>query len=114
MYYIVYGLLWLVSLLPLRILYIISDGIYGLIFYVFKYRKKVVMSNLRLAFPEKTEQERKKIAKKFYHNLIDTFIEAIKMLSTSTERLSRRFTANMHVINDFYPTGRSVQIHIGH
>jgi len=72
------------------------------------------MSNLRLAFPEKTEQERKKIAKKFYHNLIDTFIEAIKMLSTSTERLSRRFTSNLEVINNLYPTGRSVQIHIGH
>jgi len=83
MYYIVYGSLWLLSLLPLRLLYVLSDCIYGLVFYVFKYRKNVVMKNLLIAFPEKTEKERRQIAKKFYHNLIDMFIETLKMLSVS-------------------------------
>jgi Kdo2-lipid IVA lauroyltransferase/acyltransferase len=114
MYYIVYGFLWLISLLPLGVLYVLSDCIYGLVFYVFKYRKKVVMDNLRLAFPEKTEKERKKIAKKFYRNLIDNFIETIKMISTSSKRLNKRFVSNKELITDFYPSGRSVQIHLGH
>ncbi len=114
MYYIVYGLLWLVSLLPLRILYVISDGIYGLVFYVFKYRKEVVMSNLLIAFPEKSEQERARIAKKFYHNLIDTFIESIKMISASRKFILKRFTGNWDVINEIKQTGRKVQVHIGH
>ena len=77
MYYLVYGFLWLISLLPLRVLYVLSDAIYGLVFYIIKYRRDVVMKNLLIAFPERTEKERKLIAKKFYHNLIDTFIETI-------------------------------------
>jgi KDO2-lipid IV(A) lauroyltransferase len=114
MYYIVYGLLWLVSLLPLWFLYLISDAIYGLVFYVFKYRKDVVMANLEIAFPERSMEEKKRIAKEFYHNLIDTFIEAIKMISTPTAKLAKHFTGNTEVVNDLYASGRSVQIHIGH
>ncbi len=114
MYYIVYGLLWLVSLLPLRILYIFSDGLYGLTFYVFKYRRDVVMNNLLIAFPEKTEKERRAIAKKFYKNLVDMLIETIKMISVSDKYLARRFKANWDVINNVYPTGKNVQVHLGH
>jgi len=114
MYYVVYGFLWLVSLLPLRVLYVLADGFYGLAFYVFKYRRDVVMNNLQIAFPEKTEKERKVIAKKFYHNLIDMFIETIKMLSISEKKLSKRFTANWDLVNNLYPSGKSVQFHVGH
>src|SRR5882757_11573962 len=81
MYYFFYGLLYLVSLLPMRILYLLSDGIYGLLYYAFKYRRDVVMGNLLIAFPALTEEERVRIAKKFYHNFIDSFIEVIKLLS---------------------------------
>ena len=91
MYHLVYGSLWLVSLLPFRILYIISDGLYGLTFYILKYRRDVVMKNLLIAFPKKTEKERRLIAKKFYHNLIDMFIETIKLLSISDKTLEKRF-----------------------
>lgn len=114
MYYIVYGLLWVVSLLPLRILYILSDGFYGLAFYVFKYRRDVVMGNLMIAFPEKTENERRAIAKKFYHNLIDMFLETIKMITVSEKTLEKRFTANWDLVNAVHPTGKSVQVHVGH
>jgi len=55
--------------------------IYGLVFYVFKYRRDTVHANLALAFPEKTAKERAAIAKKFYHNLIDTFLESLKFIS---------------------------------
>jgi KDO2-lipid IV(A) lauroyltransferase len=114
MYYIVYGFLWLVSLLPLRVLYILSDGIYLLVYYVFGYRKEVVMANLLQAFPEKSEEERFKIAKKFYHNLLDTFIETIKMVSASDKFILRRFSGNWEVLNQFYEKDKSVQIHLGH
>jgi len=114
MYYVVYGLLWLLSLLPLRILYVLSDGIYGLAFYVFKYRRDVVMKNLLIAFPGKTEKERKTIAKKFYHNFIDMFMETIKLLSMSDKALEKRFTANWDLVNAIHATGKSLQIHVGH
>lgn len=114
MYYIVYGLLWLFSLLPLRVLYLFSDFVYGLVFYIFRYRRDVVMNNLMTVFPEKTDAERKKIAKKFYHNLIDTFIESIKMISTPKKFYLRHFSGNWEVVNELKSTGRSVQIHAGH
>jgi Kdo2-lipid IVA lauroyltransferase/acyltransferase len=114
MYYIVYGLLYLVSLLPLRVLYILSDGFYVLVYHILKYRRHVVLSNLLIAFPEKTQAERNAIAKKFYKNFIDTFIETIKMISASDAFIQRHVTGNWEVVNEVYKTGRSLQIHLGH
>jgi KDO2-lipid IV(A) lauroyltransferase len=114
MYHIVYGIFYLLSLLPWRVMYFIGDGIYALVFYVFGYRKEVVMKNLLIAFPEKTEKERLRIAKDFYHNFIDTFIETIKLLSISSKEFDKRCTANAEVVNDLYATGQSVQLHTGH
>src|ERR1700754_3423667 len=114
MYYLFYGFLYLVSLLPMRILYFISDAIYGLIYYILGYRKKVVMSNLAIAFPDKTEAERERIAKKFYHNFIDSFIEVIKLVSASDAFLQKRSSRDVTELNELYETGQSCQIHLGH
>ena len=56
-YILVYPLLWIISILPFRLLYFLSDGFYILLYYIIGYRKKVVTNNLKLAFPEKTNQE---------------------------------------------------------
>ena len=114
MYYIVYGFLYLLSLLPFRLLYVVSDAVYALLYYVIGYRKEVVMNNLLIAFPEKTEAERTRIAKDFYHQFLDTFIETIKMLSVSKKTLRKRFSSNIEVLNDLYDTGKNVQILTGH
>jgi KDO2-lipid IV(A) lauroyltransferase len=114
MYYIIYGLLYLISLLPLSILYLFSDAVYGFVYYILAYRKEVVMSNLKIAFPDKADRERKRIAKQFYHNLVDMFFETIKMISASDEFISNRVTANWEVVNAIYPTGKSIQVHLGH
>ncbi|MCC5944574.1 MAG: lysophospholipid acyltransferase family protein, partial [Bernardetiaceae bacterium] len=60
------------------------------LYYIIPYRKKVVFDNLALAFPEKTEQERRRIAKDFYTNFTDLIVEAIKAMSISYEELSQR------------------------
>jgi Kdo2-lipid IVA lauroyltransferase/acyltransferase len=114
MYYVVYGFLWLISLLPFRVLYFFSDCIYGLVFYVFKYRKEVVMNNLSIAFPEKSEQERKMIAKQFYHNLIDTFIESLKFITLSKAQIQKRSTGEFELINKLIEEGKNVHIMAGH
>ena len=114
MYYVVYGFLWLFSLLPIRVLYVFSDCVYGLVFYIIKYRRDVVMNNLKIAFPEKSDEERMVIAKKFYHNLIDTFIETLKMISASNKFIVKRVTANWDLANSLKSTGRPVQLHLGH
>ncbi len=114
MYYLVYGFLYLLSLLPMRALYVLSDFFFILTYYVFGYRKKVILGNLALAFPEKTATERQTIARQFYRNLIDSFIETIKMVSASQSFLKKRVSANWEVLEPLYKTGKSVQIHLGH
>jgi KDO2-lipid IV(A) lauroyltransferase len=114
MYYIVYGLLYVFSLLPLRVLFIFSDLVYLLLYYVFGYRKKVVMDNLLQAFPEKTDKERKTIAKKFYRNFTDNWIETIKLLSISKTALNKRVSSNVDVFYQLHKEGRSVQLNLGH
>lgn len=114
MYYLIYGSLYLISLLPLRILFVLSDGIYGLIYYVIKYRRDVVMKNLTIAFPQKTEAEKKIIAKKFYHNFIDSLIETLKVISVSDKFLLKHFVANWEVLTALYEKGESCEILMGH
>jgi KDO2-lipid IV(A) lauroyltransferase len=114
MYYVAFGFLYLVSLLPLRVLYLLSDVAYLVLYYVTGYRKAVVRQNLTIAFPEKSEEEKKEIAKAFYKNFCDTFIETIKFISAGKRFFQKRFTGNYDVIENIYPTGRPVQIHLGH
>ncbi|MBA4140565.1 MAG: lipid A biosynthesis acyltransferase, partial [Segetibacter sp.] len=114
MYYLIYGFLYTCSLLPWKILYFISDCFYFLMYYIIGYRKKVVMNNLLLAFPEKTEEQRKQIAKQFYHSFLDTFIETIKFLSLSDKQFSKRINGNFELLTELYSTGKNVQTHSAH
>jgi len=114
MYYIIYPLFYLLSLLPWRLMYFLSDGICALVYHVFGYRKEVVMKNLLTAFPEKTEAERVRIAKAFYHNLVDSFIETIKLISISDKTFAKRYSANGELVKELYETGRNIQFHTAH
>jgi|SRR5437588_6345501 len=114
MYYLIYGFLYVLSLLPLRFLYLISDAVYELIYYVIGYRKKIVMQNLRAAFPEKTEKERIVICKKFYKNLCDTFIETIKLITASGSFIKRHFQGDSKIFDSINEQGKKCQMHVGH
>lgn len=114
MYYVVYGLLYLLSLLPLRVLYFISDFAYFIIYHVAGYRKEVVFSNLSIAFPEKTEDEKKLIAKKFYKNFTDNFIETIKLISAGEKFITKHFTVDQELFNRLYQQDKRCQVHLGH
>jgi KDO2-lipid IV(A) lauroyltransferase len=114
MYYLVYGFLYLVSLLPLRVLYLLSDFTYFIIYRVAGYRKEVVCQNLNIAFPEKTEEEKKLIAKKFYRNFTDNFIETIKLISAGNKFINKHFSIDTEVLHKLYEQGKKCQIHLGH
>ncbi|MBK1439228.1 lysophospholipid acyltransferase family protein [Parapedobacter sp. ISTM3] len=81
---------YLISLLPFWVLYAFSNVLYLLLYYVIGYRKAVVYENLRNAFPEKTDSERRQIARKFYRFLPDLIVEAVKMRSISAEAVEKR------------------------
>jgi KDO2-lipid IV(A) lauroyltransferase len=114
MYYLLFAFFYLLSLLPFRVLYLLSDCIAFLLGTVFKYRKAVLDKNLLIAFPEKTAEEREKIKKEFYTNFTDNFIELIKLMTISRAELNKRYVGNYEVINDLYESGQSVQVHLGH
>ncbi|CAM3433191.1 Lipid A biosynthesis acyltransferase [Flavobacterium longum] len=111
----IYPLLWLISILPFRLLYALSDGIYLLVYHVVGYRKRVVRRNLELAFPEKTKQERLTIEKKSYRHLCDMFLEMIKTMSISQAEIERRFTfANLDLYLDFEKKGKDIALMCAH
>ncbi|MGC4101529.1 lysophospholipid acyltransferase family protein [Ferruginibacter sp.] len=114
MYYIVYPLLYLISLLPFFILYRISDFAAFLLSNVIKYRRAVILNNLAIAFPEKTMEERNAIAKKFYQYFTDTFIETLKFISISKKQLLKRSTGSFDLINELIDKGYNINIMAGH
>ena len=108
---IAYPLIWVFSRLPMRILYIKSDIIYLLMFYVIGYRKKVVLENLKLSFPEKSEAELKTITKQFFKHFIDLIMESVKAFSISKKQISKRYTyKNPELVNSFAKEGRNIAL----
>ena len=82
----------LLSILPLSWLYILSDFLYYISFYVVRYRRKVVIKNLKAAFPDKALPELRQIEKSFYRNLCDYAVETLRAYSISPDELKERLT----------------------
>jgi KDO2-lipid IV(A) lauroyltransferase len=114
-FYIFYGLVWTITLLPLRVLYIISDLLYLLLYYIIGYRKKVVRTNLKNAFPGITDAERITIEKKFYSHLSDMFVETMKLIHLSEENTRKRLKiTNPELLDRIYIEGKDVIAVLGH
>lgn len=112
---IIYPLIWLLTLLPLPILYLLSDVFYFITFYIAKYRKKVVISNLKNSFPEKSDKEINKITKRFYAHLCDNLLETMALINMSEKEIKKRFLyKNIEVLDDLYSKNKSVCAVFGH
>ncbi len=114
MYYIVFPVLYLLSLLPFGVLHFISDGLSAFMYHVVKYRKAIILNNLQIAFPEKTQVERNKICREFYRYFTDTILESIKFISISKKALMKRCTMEHEALNHLADQGFSVNIMAGH
>lgn len=105
----------MVSKLPFRLLYLLSDGLYLLLYYMVGYRKKVVTENLKLVFPQKNEQEITAIKKKFYKHLCDMFLEMAKTMTISEKELERRFKiTNPEELKRLEKLNKSIILIFGH
>ncbi|WP_282135801.1 lysophospholipid acyltransferase family protein [Seonamhaeicola maritimus] len=114
-YIIVYPFLWIISILPFRLLYAVSDGIYLLVYYFVGYRKNVVLENLKLVFPQKTEAEILSIRKKFYHHLCDMIVESIKSITISEAEMQKRYVfTNVEKIHELEKKNKSIVLFMGH
>ncbi len=114
MYYIIYPILYLLSLLPFFILYGISDFFAFIMRSVIRYRRDVILDNLQIAFPEKSEEERKKIAREFYQCFADSFVEMLKFLSISKKEMFKRTSGTYDIINRLLAEGKNVNLLCGH
>lgn len=97
------------SYLPFWGLYLIADVLAWLARNVFRYRRKVILANLRRAFPEKSDKERMEIMKKFYRNLSDVLVESLKAITISQEAMNQRITVSgLEIMEDYYRRNLSV------
>ncbi|MEO5910394.1 MAG: lysophospholipid acyltransferase family protein [Pelobium sp.] len=107
--------LYLLSLLPLAVLYILADFIFFILYRLIKYRRKVVTENLINSFPEKSMAEIHQIEKKFFSHFSDMIVETIKMLSISADELMIRYQlTNTQVVKKYEDKQQSYLIAVGH
>ena len=113
-----YSLLWIVfypvSLLPIWVLYRLSDTVFFILYHVTGYRKEIVLDNLRNAFPEKTHAELLAIRKKNYKSFCDQWVETLKLLSISKRALDKRVEANWEVFHELHKEGKNTYALLGH
>ena len=115
LFLLVYPLLWLISIMPFPILYLLSDGIYVLVYHIIGYRKKTVKENIAIAFPNLSVAERLVIEKKSYHHLCDIFLEMAKTMTISRKEIDKRFVfTNMETYLDLEKQGKSIALLMAH
>jgi len=114
-YLIAYPFIYLIASIPFNVLYVFSDFLRLIIYNLLGYRKKIVRSNLRKAFPHKSEDDLKWIEKRFYKHFCDITLEAFKSLTISSEEMQKRMVfKNLDVLTQFEKGNRSVIIMCGH
>lgn len=114
-FWLTYPLLWLISVLPFDLFYLVSDAVYVIVYHLVRYRRKTVTANLNLVFPGRSSEEIKKIRKKFYQHMVDMFLEMIKSISISNEELKKRFVfTNLEELQKIREMNKSVLLACGH
>lgn len=115
LYYIVLAVWYVFSLLPLRVHYVISDLLFWLLYAVIGYRRKVVYSNISASFPEKSEEELRKIERGFYHFFCDYMVESVKLMTITPENLKKRMVfKGTEIVDEIVESGQSCALYLGH
>ena len=115
MKYLLLILLWIFSLLPIQILYLISKIIRFIVYDILCYREKVVIDNIQNTFIEKSQTEVIKLKNNFYDYFFELIVEIIKLLSISKDELNKRFTfSNINVIKQALKKNKSLIVVVGH
>lgn len=109
-------LIRILSLLPLPILYFLADALlYPLMYYVVRYRRAIVAKNLRLSFPEKTDQQRLFLERQFYRRFASTIMEIIYGYRISDEEMRQRFVfENIELVEELAHRHKGVFFMLGH
>lgn len=115
MYHLLSFLLKLISYIPFRALYVLSDGLYYILYYIIRYRRKIVRKNLTESFPTLKGKEILQVEKKFYRYFTDQVLESCKMATISPEEMKKhmKFT-NIEAANAVFKEGKTIALYMGH
>ena len=115
LYYISFALMYLASLLPLWVLYRVSDVLYYLVYHVAGYRRVIVRKNLTESFPERSQEELRRIEKRYYSWFCDYIVETLKMFSMSDKQMRRRMRfEGLEQFEADFAGGKSLTVYLGH
>ncbi len=115
LYWIANGLWHLVSWLPFRALWVLSDCMYVFVAKVVRYRHKVIHKNLTESFPEKDADEINRIEKRFYHWFCDYLMETIKLRTIPPDEMRKHMVfKGLDIVEKAFEEGRSVCLYMGH
>ena len=114
-FYLAYSLLWLLTLLPLKALYLLSDFLYFILYYLIRYRRQTVYDNLSRSFPDESHEGIRMIAKTYYRQLNDYFFEWMYRIHMGDEELEKRMKfKNPEVLEEYYERGKSIMLLLSH
>ena len=115
LYGLLYGVWFVLSLLPMRVHYVLSDLIYLVVYHLIGYRKPLVRRHLAESFPEKSGDERLMIERGFYHWFCDYLVETVKLLTISEQELKRRMVfKGTETVDEIVESGQSCAVYLGH
>ena len=114
MYLLTFGVLYTLSLLPLRILYLLSDVLCLLAYRVVGYRRRLVRQHLRDSFPGRTDRQLAAIEHGFYAWFCDYIVETVKLFSMSPRQMRRRMVfKGTDKLSEAVDRGQSCGVYLG-
>ena len=114
-YYLIISVFRIITLIPLKILFLISEIITLFVYHIIGYRKKVIIENLKYSFPKKSETEIKHIARKYYRHLSIMIVENIFLRFVTTKDFSQRIILeNKEIFDTLYKENRNAIVMLGH
>jgi KDO2-lipid IV(A) lauroyltransferase len=115
LYYLFYAFAWLFSLIPFRILYLLSDILYVFVYRIGRYRRAVIRRNLLNAYPKESKREIRRIERKFYRYLCDYFVESLKTMNMSDKQFKKRAVfKNPEILYPYLDQGKSIFVYLSH
>ncbi|MFA5713723.1 MAG: lysophospholipid acyltransferase family protein [Bacteroidales bacterium] len=115
LFFILYTPFYLLSLLPLQVLYNFTRFVEIIIFKLFGYRKKVILINLAGAFPTLFYPKLVALYREFTLNFSQIIAENIKLISLPAVKIARMGKIeNPELLRNHYNNGRAVIIVGGH
>lgn len=115
LYKLLYAVLFAVALLPMRVLYVLADGLELLMYHVVRYRRHVVRDNIARALPQLTEAEQRRVERQFYSQFADYIVETVKLIHMPRRVIERRLQVEgIEHIERAMTQGRSVTAYFSH